>query len=161
MVTNKKMRQLIKKTKRYKKNVKLDITSKHLKELFDPPFKKVYDCVIITKKSSEHWETYFDAAIEMYGDKTGYEAFYNETRINDYFDNRLPVPVATKIAFMAMKIWALKLKELDPNSKFCIIICSLDKYVEIRFHKVRDDEVSWLGDDIESDKKTAVGYIYV
>ena len=76
-------------------------------------------------------------------------------------DNRLPVPVATKIAFMAMKIWALKLKELDPESKFCIIICSLDKYVEIRFHKVRDDEVSWLSGDIESDKKVAIGYICV
>ena len=91
MVTNKKMRQLIKKTKKYKKNVKLDITSKHLKELFDPPFKKVYDCVIIAKERSEY----------------------------------------------------------------------LDKYVEIRFHKVRDDEVSWLGDDIESDKKVAIGYICV
>ena len=67
----------------------------------------------------------------------------------------------TQIALIAIEVWALSLKQLDPDSKFCLIMCSNEDRVEIRFHKVRDNEISWLSDNLEGYKGDAVGYVIV
>ena len=94
-------------------------------------------------------------------DKTGYEASNTETRINCYFENEISMITGTQIALMVIEVWALKLKQMEPNSKFCFIMCSGEDHVEIRFHKVRNDEIKWLADDIESYKDDAVGYVVI
>ena len=48
-----------------------------------------------------------------------------------------------------------------PDSQFCFIICSDEEHVEIRFHKVRNNEIRWLSDDLESYSDEAVGYVVI
>lgn len=60
---------------------------------------------------------------------------------------------------MAIEIWAIRLKQMEPDSEFCFIMCSDEQHVEIRFHKLREDEIGWLSDDIEGYKDEAVGYL--
>ena len=137
----------------------LCLNTKELQELFFPPFQKVKDCIIISEKNIKKLEAGFDYAVKVYTDKTGYEASNTETRINCYFENEISMVAGTKIAQLVIDIWALKLKSMAPDSKFCFIMCSDEDHVEIRFHQVRDDETRWLANDLEKYTNGAVGYI--
>ncbi|MDE6955335.1 MAG: hypothetical protein K2P18_06170 [Oscillospiraceae bacterium] len=132
-----------------------------LQALYVPSFKKVNDCVLISKKNVAMLAESFDKALTMYGDKTGYEASNTETCINDFFDNTLSLQSGTKIALSVIKLWALQLKELDPSSRFCIILCCEEERIEVRVHKVRDNELPWFTGDIESDVDCAIGFAFV
>lgn len=159
--TNSKMQSLLKDdlSNPYAETLKLN--SQKLKALFSPSFKKVRDCIIITEKEIDRLEMTFDNAIKMYMDKTGYEASNTETRINSYFDNDISVITGTQIALIVTEIWALKLKQMEPESKFCIIMCSDEESVEIRFHKIRDKESRWLSENLEGYQDGAVGYVEI
>ena len=104
---------------------------------------------------------FFDRAIKMYFDKTDYESSHTETRIDCHFEGEVSMMAGTQIALIALEIWALRLKQIDPDSKFCLIMCSNEDRVEIRFHKVRENEIKWLADDINSYQGGAVGYVIV
>lgn len=99
--------------------------------------------------------------LEVYGDKTGYEASNTETRINCFFENVISEITGVKIALIVLEVWAMRLKKMDPESKFCLIMCNDEDHVEIRLHKVRSEEDGWLLDDIETYKDGAVGYVIV
>lgn len=160
-ITNSKMKNLLNYISTYSNTEELQLSIQQLKVLFSPPLKIVKDCIIITEESIDKLEKSFNNAIKMYMDKTGYEASNTETRINYYFENEISVETGTQIALMVIEIWALKLKQLEPYSQFCLIMCSDEEHVEIRFHKVRDDENSWLSEDLEEYKDGAVGYFIV
>ena len=129
--------------------------------MFFPKFKKVKDCIIISKKSVDELEMFFDRSVKACQDKTGYEAYSSDTRIDCYFEDKVSMMAGTQIALIALEVWALRLKQMDPNSKFCLIMYSNEDRVEIRFHKVRDNEISWLSDNLEGYKGDAVGYVIV
>lgn len=162
MVGNRLMRELLEHIQAYPEMEKLETNLKGLRELFSPPFKQVRDCVTISTKSVKQLNEGMDAVIEAYyKDRTGYEASNTETRINDYFENEISMETGTIIALLVIDVWTVKLKAMEPDSKFCIIMCSDEDRVEIRFHKVRDDEKSWLAEDIEGYTGGAVGYVIV
>lgn len=69
--------------------------------------------------------------------------------------------IGTQIALLSIEIWALRLKHMEPNSKFCLIMCSDKEHVEIRFHKVRENEIRWLAEAPEGYEDGAVGYVVV
>lgn len=161
MVANRHMKTLLKRVENFRKTEQITIKMQNLENLFNPPFKQVSGCVILADEDVESLEKGFKRAIHLYKDRTGYEACNTETRINDYFENKLSIVSGTAIALMVCEIWAMRLKCLEPDSKFCIILCSNDERVELRFHKVRDNEKSWLDSDIDSYTEGAVGYIYV
>lgn len=161
LISNSKMKELLDNLHTYPSIEMLELNIQQLNKLLFPPFKKVKDCVIISQKSVDKLESTFDDAIKMYMDKTGYEASNTETRINDYFENEISLTGGTQIALMVMKTWALQLKQIEPNTKFCLIICSDEERVEIRFHKMRDTESGWLVKDLEEYKDGAVGCILI
>ena len=98
----------------------------------------------------------------MYQDKTEYESSCSDTRIDCYFEGKVSMKARTQIALIALEIWALRLKQMDPDSKFCLIMFSDEDHVEIRFHKFREDEGMILADDLESYQDGgAVGYVIV
>ena len=117
-------------------------------ELLFPSFKKVKDCIIITKKNVHELEKEFENMIKVYGDRTGYEASNTETRIHCYLENEISMETGIRIALDITEIWALQLKKLEFNSRFCFIICADEDFVELRFHKVRSDEEPWLSEEI-------------
>lgn len=94
----------------------------------------------------------------MYMDRTGYEAGNTETRINSYFSNEISMVTGTQIALIVLEIWALQLKQIEPDSKFYLIMCSDENHVEIRFHKMYNGESMWLAENLECYEDGAVGY---
>lgn len=158
---NRKMKKLFDKLSNNHGADTLKIDVEGLERLFCPEFRRVKDCIIISEKSTEEIEPYFEDAVKMYMDKTGYEAANTETRINCCFKKKISQLTGVRIARMVLSIWAIKLKELDPKAQFCLIMCSNKERVEIRFHKVRDDEPKWLAEDLEAYKDGAVGYVII
>ena len=160
-ITNKEMRKLLKDISEHPSVENLKFNFSELYDLFFPKFKKVKDCVIIAEESVEELERFFYRAIEMYQDKTGYEASNTETRIDCHFEGEVSMMAGTQIALIALEIWALRLKQMEPDSKFCLIMSSNEDRVEIKFHKIRDNEIKWLADDLDSYHNSAVGYVIV
>ena len=160
-VANREMKRLLKDISNNPSVESLKFNFSELYDLFFPKFKKVKDCVIIAEESVDELEMYFDKVMKTYKYKTWYEVDNTETRIDCHFESKISMIAGTQIALIALEIWALRLKQMDPDSKFCLIMCSNEDRVEIRFHKVRENEIKWLGDDIDSYQGGAVGYVIV
>ena len=160
-ITNSEMKKLLKEVFEHPSVESLKFNFSELYNLFFPKFKKVKDCIIIAEESVDELEMFFDRAIKMYFDKTDYESSHTETRIDCHFEGEVSMMAGTQIALIALEVWALRLKQIDPDSKFCLIMCSNEDRVEIRFHKVRENEIKWLADDINSYQGGAVGYVIV
>ena len=160
-VANREMKRLLKDISNNPSVESLKFNFSELYDLFFPKFKKVKDCIIISKKSVDELEMFFDRSVKACQDKTGYEVYSSETRIDCHFEGEVSMMAGTQIALIALEVWALRLKQMDPNSKFCLIMYSNEDRVEIRFHKVRDNEISWLSDNLEGYKGDAVGYVIV
>ena len=160
-VANSKMKKLLKDISDHPsvENLKFDFSE--LYDLFFPEFKKVKDCIIISKKSVNELEVFFDKVMEKYKYKTWYEAVNTDTRIDCYFEGKVSMMARTQIALIALEIWALRLKQMEPDSKFCLIMYGNEDRVEIRFHKIRENEIKWLADDLEGYQGDAVGYVIV
>ena len=160
-IANREMKKLLKDVSNHPSVESLKFNFSELYDLFFPKFKKVKDCVIIAEESTYELEKFFDRAIEMSFNKTVYEAGCTETRIDCHFEGKVSMMAGTQIALIALEIWALRLKQIDPDSKFCLIMFSDEDRVEIRFHKFREDEGMILADDIDSYQGGAVGYVIV
>ena len=160
-VANREMKKLLKDIYDHPSVENLEFNFLELYDLFFPKFKKVKDCVIIAEESVDELEMYFDKVMKTYKYKTWYEVDNTETRIDCHFEGEVSMMAGTQIALIALEVWALRLKQIDPDSKFCLIMCSNEDRVEIRFHKVRENEIKWLADDINSYQGGAVGYVIV
>ena len=161
-VANREMKKLLKDIYDHPSVENLEFNFLELYDLFFPKFKKVKDCVIIAEESVDELEMYFDKVMKTYKYKTWYEVDNTETRIDCYFEGEISMMAGTQIALIALEIWALRLKQMEPDSKFCLIMCSDEDHVEIRFHKVRKNEINWLADDLESYQDGGgVGYVIV
>lgn len=160
-VANREMKRLLKDISNNPSVESLKFNFSELYDLFFPKFKKVKDCIIISKKSVDELEMFFDRSVKACQDKTGYEAYSSDTRIDCYFEDKVSMMAGTQIALIALEVWVLRLKQMDPNSKFCLIMYSNEDRVEIRFHKVRENEIKWLADDLEGYQGDAVGYVIV
>ena len=160
-VANREMKKLLKDISNNPSVENLKFNFSELYNLFFPKFKKVKDCVIIAEESTSELEKFFDRAMEMYKYKICYESSNTDTRIDCYFEGKVSMKARTQIALIVLEVWALRLKQMDPDSKFCLIMSSNEDRVEIKFHKIRKNEIKWLGDDINSYKGGAVGYVIV
>ena len=160
-VTNSKMKELFASLQASPGEERLNIKFDQLNDLFFPQFKRVKDCMIISSKPVEQLEEAFDRAVKMYMDKTGYEASNTETRINCFFENHISMELGTRIGLMALEVWVLQLKRMEPQSKFCMILSSNQERVEIRFHKIHQGEGMLLDEELENYKDGAIGYVVV
>lgn len=161
-IANREMKKLLKDISNNPSVESLKFNFSELYDLFFPKFKKVKDCVIIAEESTDELEKFFDRAMEMYKYKICYESSNTDTRIDCYFEGKVSMKARTQIALIALEIWALRLKQMDPDSKFCLIMSSNEDRVEIRFHKFREDEGMVLADDLESYQDGGgVGYVIV
>ena len=160
-IANNEMKKLLKEVSEQPSTEILKFNFSELYDLFFPEFKKVKDCVIISKKSVNELERFFDRAMEIYKYKICYESSHTETRIDCHFEGEVSMMAGTQIALITLEIWALRLKQMDPDSKFCLIMCSNEDRVEIRFHKFRENEGTFFTDDLDSYHNSAVGYVIV
>lgn len=148
-----------------KSNQIITFSQDSLDKLFNPPFYKLYDCIIFSNSSInyESEEEFNDIINRMYGDKTGFESSNTETLINSFIkDDELTVSDILPVALTVINNWINVLKRLEPNCKFCFILsCDCEmSYVTLRFHKVRNNEQFWISDDIENFQQP-VGYVII
>ena len=158
-VKNDQMKVLFDRLKTSSDNNLMSINMKNLFRLFNPPFKEVCDCIIITDSDVSNIEKNFDNILKMYMDRTGYEASNTETRINDYFSCEISVMDGLKIAMLLVDNWKRKIEELVSNTPICFILSVIDNHVELRFHKVRKNEKMWLDTDLSKYKDEAIAYM--
>ncbi|WP_310605489.1 hypothetical protein [Anaerosporobacter sp.] len=95
----------------------------------------------------------------MYGDYTGYEAFCNEIRVKDFIE----IPKINSMAFLLNAMEALK-QYLETNfskHSFTIIGSLEDTEINLRFHKIRQEEESWLSEDIDSYSEAIIVYTII
>ena len=121
-VANREMKKLLKDIYDHPSVENLEFNFLELYDLFFPKFKKVKDCVIIAEESVDELEMYFDKVMKTYKYKTWYEVDNTETRIDCHFEGEISMMAGTQIALIALEIWALRLKQIDPDSKFCLIM---------------------------------------
>lgn len=131
------------------KGVTIDLNT--CKQFLSPDFLELEGCVLLNIFSIQvPKKINIEAILNVYGDRTGYEASRNELRVNDY----LEIPknkeyYLVEVALQLLEVWGLKLKAKFPESKFCFIVSYNEGYVTIRFHKIRQNEMNWLADDLE------------
>jgi len=162
MVNNEMMRKLLEKLVNRNSIKEVSFSINYLEQLFNPPLKNRYDCLIISDKPTQLSEQQFGEVIKSYGDKTGYEASNTEVRINDFISNSDIIldDEILRLALLVINIWSNKIKAIYPSDKFCFIISISKSYATLRFHKVRENEGMWLSDDLEKYEE-AVGYIII
>lgn len=113
-----------------------------------PEFLEVKGFVLLKKNNDAFEKLDEEKILSIYYDRTDFEASYNEFRIEDYFDSYIGNPMEGLIlAVKLSEIWEYKLKRDFPNYKFHIIIGFDDNYTTIRFHKLREEEGSWIALD--------------
>lgn len=148
METNKQFKRILETSEK-----KVQISLLNIKKLLFPNFISVYDCIIINDTPiSISKEKFNDIINKMYTDKTGYEASNTETLINFIIgEEEFAISEMIQLALIAIDVWALSLKMMDKESKFCFIIsCDIESsFVTLRYHKVRNNEDMWLVKDLE------------
>ncbi|MBY8911647.1 hypothetical protein KY305_02585 [Bacillus sp. YC2] len=123
-----------------------------LEKVISPNIVKIDDCFILDLENelSNTQSINWDRILKMYGDKTGYEASCNELRVNDCLDNEnLSEDEVLIYAFHVMDGWEHQLNESFPEHKFILILTVDEGYATLRFYKFREEESSWLNEDIE------------
>lgn len=138
------------------KNDELKISIKTLNNILLPNFIEVDDIILLRLLEDKIPKSIDLQNIKnVYGDKTSYETSCNEFYVNKYLDyedrNDL---IALGLGMQLLECWAYKLKNEFPEYKFNIILrySDNDGQVLLRFHKVREDEASWLDKNLESYK---------
>ncbi|MCE5286597.1 MAG: hypothetical protein LLG02_12220 [Pelosinus sp.] len=123
-----------------------------------PEFLEIKGFVILKKYNNTIEELDEDKILSVYYDKTGFEASYNEFRIEDYFDWSIGKPMeGLALAVKLSEIWECKLKREFPSYKFHIIVGFDGNYTTIRFHKLRDEEGSWIAlEDLDEYKGNSI-----
>ncbi len=127
----------------------IKINPEKLFEILFPPFKEVFDCIVIDYRNEIFEKNLnFDNILYTHYDRTGYEANSNEVRINDFVE-QCNINELMKLAEVVIESWKNKLKKEFPNYNFYIIVSVSDENIVLRFHKKRENEPTWLAEDLE------------
>lgn len=158
MKFNTEMKNILEKINSNRKTKGVTIDFNICKQLLLPDFLEMEGCVLLNIFSIQAPKKInIDAILNVYGDRTGYEASRNELRINDYLEiSKNREYYLVEVALQLMEVWGLKLKAKFPESEFCFIIGYNEGYVTIRFHKIRLNEMNWLADDLEAYEKEGI-----
>jgi hypothetical protein len=135
-------------------NNTITFSLKKLDQLFNIKIQNIFDCILIMDDEGiDLSEDQFFEVIEMYGDKTGYEASNNELRIIDYIDNR---DLSKENQYLIGKSFIINLS--TRISKKTVFYFSFDDDIlTIRFHIFRETDGLWISDDLEKFEE-ATGY---
>ena len=137
----------------------------NIKDLLLPNFQKKYDCItIFDERSSMLTEDEFEKLIQKkYINKTNYEASHTETYLNYFMEGEsYPLKDLMDVMLIIIDVWSYQLKQMEPESRFCFAVCCDLEFesVTMRFHKVREREPLWMGEDWESYEEPS-GYIII
>ena len=153
--TNEKMAQLLNTTS-FDRIAEQEFDS--ISNIISPIFVDVDDCVLLKNKNEDIKPLDMNMICKFYGDRTGFEAFYNHIHTSQYIDDDNKGPIeGFKLAKYILDAWKTKLKIEFPENKFHLILSYDGKESTLRFHKYRQDEGSYLViDDLDGYKGEAI-----
>ncbi|SEM04277.1 hypothetical protein SAMN04488688_10866 [Paenibacillus sp. cl141a] len=141
---NERLRQVLESIKcnTYKKEIDIDI----VKSL---PFKfiEVNGCVLLCE-DNEVPNLDMDYILRQFGDRSGFEAADSHVHMIDISKRFVEDPYqGLHFAIYLTSLWSCKLKSNFPYFEFIIYVTFHGNDTIIRFHKLREDEPTWI--DIE------------
>lgn len=153
------MKQILERSK-VDENKIVDLLS-GIQNVMNPKFKNIHGCLIIDNEDALTEEKVnIQRILNMYGDKTGYEASCNEVRINDFLeDEGLTENELIQLGLIIADKWREKLGKSFQKNQYVFILVSNEGYVTLRFHMKRDEEKEWLNYDLEKYQE-AVAVMY-
>lgn len=126
--------------------------------LLYPSFKEVDGAIIleIVEDGSMPEKLNMENIIRYDGNLSGYEGACNEIRLNDY----IKYPKGNgrsvlKFALQLQKSWMAKIKIEYPDYKFCFILFYDGEFANLRFHRIRVNEI-YLAEDLEDYEEEGV-----
>jgi len=122
------------------------------KDILHPKVKKIYECILVDLNDELAEEKInLERVLRFHGDRTGYEASINETRVNDYLlDNNYNEGELALIGSAIVEYWKKMLNVKFPKYDFVFIMVIREGYLTLRFYTKRENESEWLSKDIES-----------
>lgn len=140
---NKEMKTALEKIDEYRDMINYNRILKIVKA----EFYEVEGC-ILRKKEKKINKLSIGKIIRVYGNRTGYEASYNEIRINDYVEEFKNGPIeGLALTLRIARDWENQLIRDFPNYTFHIVIGYDDEFTTLRFYKFREEEGSWIAID--------------
>lgn len=121
-----------------------------------PDFIEVDGCIII-KHDEDIENLNMNWIIEMFGDKTGFEATENHIHMVDICDEFIVNPkVGLRFAMKLIDIWGYKLMTSFPSYKFHLILTHDGEDSILRFYRYRQEEGDYLEDNLDEYENTCV-----
>jgi len=117
----------------------------------DGGFEEVTGCVVLRRFADSARLT----SLTDHGDETGFEAFVNHVHIEDMLDDTTSQSELLKQTLAYAVCVAERLSVAFPAKSFEIIV-SVDDSHTVRFTTARQDQPSWLADDLEGYEAEAV-----
>lgn len=146
---NKIMSDILNSSKYKNNNEILTIESKELLNLFNKKFQNIHDCIIMSEELYDASEEKINSNIEFHKDRTGFEHWESETRVNDYIENEISAETAISLSLLLIDFWGYRLKELDSESQFAFILSLDGSYTTLFFHKLREHDLPQISDDLD------------
>ena len=115
-------------------------------------------CVLIDDDSIDIKTFDIERIIEIYYDRTGFEASHNHIHIDSYIDNKKRN--ADEELILSLKLldqWEEVLKSYFPQYRFHIVLSFNGAQAVLRFYRLREDESCWIDiDNLEGYKEEAI-----
>lgn len=103
---------------------------------------------ILRNKGTQIGSFNIERILRAYNDRTGYEASYNEVRINDYVEDFKHGPIeGLALALRVMADWKNQLKKCFPNYTLHIVVVYDGEFTTLRVYKFREEDGSWIAID--------------
>jgi hypothetical protein len=120
--------------------------AEELDALLRDGFVETDGCILLASVAARQ-AVVFGPNLHLYGDETGFEAFWNHEHIDDWLPaDTLPSDALTQTSIYADRLATL-LETTYPDRAFIIYVTEHDglPYV-VRFHAVRPEQSPWLAD---------------
>ncbi len=153
---NTKMKETLEQIGNIEKKPKHKLQS--LLDVIWPDFIEVESCILINWESRKNVDLNTDFILEMFGDRTGFEASENHIHMIDCANEFVKNPLeGLKFALNLLEVWECKLKRDFPHYKFHLILTYDGTDSILRFHKYREEEGSWIkNNDLDGYKEECI-----
>jgi hypothetical protein len=106
---------------------------------------EVNGCILIDEGSISRDTLDIKRIIDIYFDRTGFEAYHNHIHIGNYLDKELKNSgEELLLAFKAINILGKLLVNRFPQYKFHIVLSFDGNQAILRFYRLREDENCWI-----------------
>lgn len=153
---NSKMEKAIGKIQKSKRKNRL--ISTQIVDIMWPSFVEIEECVLFRSTEEEAESLNLEFVLKSFGDRSGFEAFSNHIHAIDITDDFVKHPSeGLKFMLKLMEVWECKLRRDFPHYKFFLTLSHGGKDSILRFHRLRDNEPSWIDiDKLEDLKKESI-----